>query len=269
MKKMHDLLLVIYPENVQLDDVMYPYQEIDKTMQGKINDERCQFFLTVEEKEIPSILNKIKEHAEKEKELYLEMLQYRSEHTLQETKEKYGGWYSNVYDLYITYCNELMEYEKIKDLPVDDPQQIEFIKQTGYWATHKYMDIYLPGKGYGTFCNPYELFDYYQFVPERVPGAAVLVNKNGGRTNQMRFNELDIDETVISINEVTTRWEYLIFCPGVPHDSKLYTVEDCKFGGKYLEHDSCCLVDNLRSKLIEISNAPDKNYVVTALDFHW
>ena len=54
---MHNQVLVIYPSDVELDDIMYWYQEIDKTQDDKMNDERCQFLLTFKEEEIPKILN--------------------------------------------------------------------------------------------------------------------------------------------------------------------------------------------------------------------
>lgn len=266
VNNMHSQVLIIHPENMKIDDIMYPYQEIDKDIHGKMGDERCQFFLTVPEQEIPKLLIQMKAHMEKMKGAYLEMIQYRTNHTVEEFKEKYGGWY-DCFKFYTMYCDDLSGYDKIKDLPWDNPEQISFIINLAGFAVGKWTDIYIKGMGYGTFHNPYELFDYYQEIPYIFgPGVHFLISKTGGRSNQMKLSELDIDETVININEWTMVWENIIFCPDDSADSKLYTTNDTRFSKKCNKH---CLVDNLRDKLIEISNAPDKNYVVTALDFHW
>lgn len=259
---MHSLVLVIYPYDVELKDVMYPYQEIDKSIQGRMHDERCQFFSTVKEEEIPSLLNEIKSYIVERKEKYLEMMQYRSEHTVQEFKEKYNHLY-DCYESYIHFSKKLTEYESVKDLPYDDPKQIKFIKYESIWATDKAADIYIKGKGYGLFHNPYEIWDYYQSVTERFTnGTLFLVSKNNMKTNTLYLNELDVDKTVNNINSLTYVWENIIFCEANPSKSKLYTTD-------VNEYNENCLVDNLKDKLIEISNINySENYIVTAIDCH-
>ena len=267
MNKMHSQILVIHPKTVELEDVMYPYQEIDKDMQGKMKDERCQFFLTVKQSNISNLLEEIKSYFEQKKQEYLQMMQYRTEHTIEEFIEKYNGIY-DFYKLYIYYCDCLIKYEKIKDLPIDNPEQIKFIKTYGSYATDKLIDIYIKGIGYGTFHNPYQLWDYYQPISGRFGyGTYFLVNNAGEKHDKLFLNELDIDKTISNIKELTYVWEHIIFCKDDPSDSRLYTVDDIRFNGKYNNH---CLIDDLEGKLVEIvDGVKGEDYIVTAIDFHW
>ena len=145
---MHNQVLVIYPKDVDLKDIMYWYQEVDKTQKDKINDERCQFFLTIPEDDIPSLLTDIKEYLESNLSKYYEILEYRSCHSLEETKKEYNmNHLKYAFDLYKDYYDDLKEYEKIKDLPYDDPSQIRFILDNGYMPTDKLIEFYIKGKG--------------------------------------------------------------------------------------------------------------------------
>jgi len=267
----HSQVLVIKPVDVELEDVMYPYQEIDKDNNGKIKDDRCQFFLTLKNEDVPLVLKNIETYLIKNVSECLEMIQYRAEHSLKEFEEKYGnGSYpKDCYNNYKYWCDKLNEFYGIKDLHVYHPKQITFIKEYAGWATDKWVDIYIKDIGYGTFHNPYELWDYYGVVNEhRFPDDAnFLVRLDGEKYNQLKLIDLDVDKTVDNINEWTMVWENIIFCKDDPANSELYTINDIRFSKKCNEH---CLVDNLKDKLIEISEKYSSgDYTVTALDFHW
>ncbi len=265
---MHAQILVIHPKDVSIEDVMYPYQEIDKTQQDKMGDERCVFFLEVAEEDIPSFLNQIKEHTESKIKEYGEIIQYRSEHSYEETIEKYGrNSLKSVFELYRMYCDDLLEYYQIKDLPYDHPKQISFIKQNGYHVADKWVDFYIKGKGYGTWHNPYEIWDYYtMFEGPRFPNDFYfLIGKHGLKSNQMDLVDLDVKETIKYIHDITYVWEYILFCKEKPSDSELYTTDKIRFDRRWNEH---CVVDNLEEILTRLSKEPSE-YIVTALDFHW
>lgn len=266
---MHSQILAIYPSDVELEDVMYWYQEVDKDQNGKISDDRCQFFLTVSEDEIPWVVDKIEAHLTKHQRKYLEVLQYRSSHSYDETKEVYGsGCAKRCLEFYIYYCDKLEKFNKIKDLPIDDPLKIGFITEYGYYATDRWIDVYIPGKGYGSFHNPWEMWDYYKVVNDRRFPSDVyfLISKDGERSNKLAFRDLDIDSTVANINEFTRVWENIIFCESDPRDSRLYSVDDIRFSKSW---NNECLVDDLKTVLVELQGKADKDYVVEALDSHW
>lgn len=268
---LHNQVLVIYPkENVELDDVMYWYQEVDKTQKGKMCDDRCQFFLEIPEKEIPSVLSQIKERLTNKVEEFLEEIQFRSKHSTKEFKEKYGYSFQEfIPSLYVSYINDLKLYDEIKDLPFDDPRQINFIKKHGYFTIDKWTDVYIKGEGYGAFHNPYQMWDYYLVVNEdRFPSdVQFLVNRDGDKSNKMFLGELDIPSTVKNINDYTRVWEYVIFCEKEASKSKVYTVDDIRFDKEW---NKDCLVDSLEDVLVRISEGyPGSEYVVVALDFHW
>jgi hypothetical protein len=231
---MHYQIIVVYPADVELDDVMYNYAEVDKDTNGRIKDERCQFILQVKEKDIPNLLKEIKEYFEKKKNEYLEMLQYRSKSTVEEFKQKYGNIF-DFYKLYIESCDTLIEYCEVKDLPFTDPRQIRFIKEWGDYAADKWTEIYIPGVGYGFFDNPYELCDYYRV--------------------------LKVSNEINYVGEM-----FVIFCEKDPMDSRIYTTDDIRFNKEYNKH---CRVDNLEDKVSEISGKimwlP---YLVAVLDIH-
>lgn len=265
---MHSQILVIYPPNVNLEDVMYWYQEVDKDQNGKISDERCRFFLHVTEEEIPWVMDKIEEHIIHYRDTYLEVLKYRSNHSYEETKKVYGGYTKRCLGSYTYYCDKLAEFNKIKDLPIDDPLKISFIKDYGFYATNRWIDVYIPGKGYGSFHNPYEMWDYYKVVNEHrfPPDVYFLIDIDGNSSNHLLLNRLDIDSTVANINEYTMVWEHIIFCEDSPEDSRLYTVDDVRFSKPW---NKDCLVDDLKEVLVELQGKADKGYVVEALDSHW
>lgn len=267
---MHNQVLVIYPENIELEDVMCPYQEVDKYPKDKISDDRCQWILTVPEKEVPELLNKIEEDIKKDISQYLEVLKYRLNHTYADWKEKYQGYTRDPLNSYTYYCDKLKEFQSIKDLPVDNPEQIKFIKEYGgYVLDEGGTDIYIKGVGYGWFHNPYQIWDYYTIVNERIFPRDVnfLITTGGYAFNQIPLDDLDISKTVENIKEYTRVWEYIIFCENDPKDSRLYTIDDICFNYDWNNH---CLVDNLEEVLKNIKGIySNRNYIVTALDYHW
>ena len=269
---MHSQVLVIYPKDVELDDVMYPYQEIDKDVNEKMYDRRCQFFLRIKEEDVTSHLNIIKEYFEKKKYNYLKMIQYLSEHSPEEFERKYGSNNRDCYEFYKYYCDWLNLYENIKDLRMDNPKQIQFIKEFSDLATPLSVNIYIKGKGYGMFFNPYQLWDYYQDVSGRFgPGKHFLISTGGDSSNMMNLNELDVNNTVDNINKFTYVWEHIIFCESNPLNSRIYTIDDIRFSKEWNEH---CLVDDLKEKIIEIMDLLNNEqltskYIISAIDIHW
>lgn len=268
---MHSQVLVIHPKDIPLEDVMYYYQEIDKTPIDAMSDERCNFILEIDELGITSILNKIKKYLETKLKQYTEMLQYRSKHSLESFEKKYKRRFNRVFEYYVYLQRELDTYHKIKNLSYDNPSQIKFIKEHGYWIDDSRMtDVYIKGVGYGIFLNPYQLWDYYKIVDERrfPEGTYFLISKNDNKSNIMDFYELDIDKTVENINYFTNVWEYIIFCENTPEDSKLYTTDKIRFGDDYNKE---CLTKNLKDmlKYLQSKYAEKDKYTVTAIDFHW
>ncbi len=268
---MHNQVLVISPQDVELEDVMYPYQEIDKWPHEKLNDDRCQWILIVPENEIPELLNKIEEDIKKDINQYLEVLKYRSTHSYEDWKEKYGRYTRDPLNSYVYYRNKLKEFNEIKDLPMDNPEQITFIKEYGGYVIDEYgsPEIYIKGVGYGFFHNPYQIWDYYALVNERRFPRDVnfLITKEGYAFNQLSLDELDISKTVKNIKEYTRVWEYIIFCEKDPKDSRLYTIDDIRFSDEWNKH---CLVEDLEEVLKNLAyKYKNRNYIVTALDYHW
>ena len=273
---MHAQVLVIMPEDVKLEDVMYPFQEIDKTQAEKMTDDRCDFFLAVAEDEVPELLEDIRTHLEEYINKCLEELQYRSEHTYEEFREKYGNCgLKHTFGAYKIYCDDMREYEKVKGLPVDHIDQIKFIKDNGFNVTDKWIDIYIKGKGYGTFHNPRELWDYYTIVNEhRFPkNVFFLVDTHGNKHNKLLLSELDIDKTVDNISELTRVWEHIIFCEKEPKDAMLLTVDDIRFDKPWNEYFRVNLFNKditLKDTLYEIAEkCKGSRYQVTAIDTHW
>lgn len=269
MIKLHNQVLVIHPQNIELEDVMYPYQEIDKYPHEKIDDGRCQWFLTVPEDEIPSLETEIEKYLMDRQKNYLEVLQYRTEHSYEKWKEKYGAYTRNPLNSYIHYTDKLNEFNEIKKLPIDNPQKIAFLKEYGGWATDKDTEIYIKGKGFGFFRNPYQIWDYYDVVNDhRFPSHVnFLIATDGTGYNKLLLDVLDIPKTVENIHELTRVWEYIIFCEENPSDSRIYATCDIRFGHEWNKH---CLVDNLPDVLKNIQEkCYGGDYMITALDFHW
>lgn len=265
---MHNQVLIIYPENVDIEDIMYYYQEIDKTIDEKIADARCQFCLTLKEEDIPKHLDKIKKHLEYEINEKLEILQYRTNHTVKEVQDKYYfGTFT--FSSYTYYIDELKRYEKVKDLPLDNPELISFIKDKSYDIDNLGYDIYIKGIGYGTFDNPYSLWDYYTIVNERRFHSDVrfLIASDDVRYNRLMLDVLDVPNTISHIKQLTEVWNHIIFCEKDPADSKLYTIDDIRFDKGCNKH---CIVDNLADVLLGIQKDYfGQGYMITALDFHW
>lgn len=266
---MHNQALVIYPRDIELKDVMYPYQEIDKTVPDKILDNRCVFSLVIPEEDIESALNCIKEHYQNRRNESLEILQYRSEHTYAETKQKYGNSIEYCFELYKHSYDVLKKYEEVKNLPSDDPRQISFIKDYYDWANpNAWLNIYINGKGYGNIDNPYDLWDFYTIVNEHrfAEDVNFLVSRDGQYRNIMPFERLDVDRTVENIESLTHVWRYIIFCEKYSKDSVVY-VKDRVFEDI---SDKFHQVYNLRDKLDELQrNYLSGFYMVTAIDFHF
>lgn len=271
---MHSQVLVIYPPDADLKDVMYPYQEVDKYDKDKMTDDRCDFILTVEEEAIPDLLVKIKEYIEDSVKKDLEILQYRTSHSYEETKEKYGyNALRHTWDIYKYSYRELKNIDEIINLPFDDPRQIQLIQDNGYSIIDKPADLYIKGVGYGYFINPYQMWDYYQQVKERGFPKEFLLDAAGNQYVQMYLRDLDVTKTILNIKELSMVWEYIIFCEKDPKNSRVYTNDDVRFGEDYNKH---CLVDNifniesLEDVLMKLSKKYcDGDYIVTALDFHW
>lgn len=266
---MHNQVLVIHPQNVELEDIMYPYQEVDKYPNEKMNDERCQWFLTVPEEKIPLLEEKIEEYLLSTQNKYLEVAQYRTEHSYENWKEKYGAYTKDSLDTYIYFTNQLNKFNEIRNLPNDNPKKITFFKEYGDWAIDKPTQIYIKGKGYGFFHNPYQIWDYYTIVNERRFSSDVnfLIATDGVKYNTLLLDVLDIPRTVENILELTRVWEYIIFCEKDPSDSQIYTIDDIRFNYEWNKH---CMVDNLPDVLKEIQEKYiTKGYMITALDFHW
>lgn len=268
---MHTQILVIYPEQVLLDDIMYWYQEIDKYPNEKMADERCQFILEIPEKEIPDTLEKIRETLDESRVKYLDMIQYRSNHSIKQFEEKYNTRYHpELFEWYTMKCDALEEYHQIKDLPITDPRQIKWIKHQSMWGDGiREAEIYIEGKGYGFFDNPYGIWDYYDIVNDhRFPSDVhFLVSKNGTKDNTMRLNDLHVNKTVDNIHNFSRVWEHIIFCEKDPADTRIYTIDDIRFDHEWNKH---CLVDDLKKQLHTLSeDYPYDEYIVTAIDTHW
>ena len=270
---MHSQALVIHKKDVKLVDVMYPYSIVDKDVDGRINDSRCRFFQVVPEKDISKALDHIGNKLQEYKNEYLEMLQYRAEHSYDEYKEKYG--IRNCYSMYKHYCDCLEEYEQVKDLPNDNPKQIRFILDRYGWYNDDWVNLYIKGKGYGDFDNPYELWDFYTIVNEHRFAkytyflvTSFLVNQfDMNMDNYMELDKIDVERTVKNIEKLTSVWEYIIFCKDNPSDSVVYT--DLSEKKEYRE-DRFFKVDNLDETLNEIKEQHiGEDYVVEAIDFHY
>lgn len=266
---MHGQVLVIHPSDVDLKDIMYFYQEVDKTPKDCLSDGRCQFMLGISEDEVSDSLKNIKEKLIEKKVEYADRLKYRANHSLEEFEEKYNIQFRDyMFSIYEDSINALEEYEYVKDLPVNHPRQIKFIKANGSWLLDKYTDIYIPGKGYGLPVNPYGIWDYYGLVDDfRFPkGTYFLKSKDDLiQSNEMDLQLLDVDVTVDNINEYTLVWDHIIFCKKEAADSKIYTTRS-----PFYEWADDCLVDNLKDKLQELYDDYSMgDYIVEALDFHY
>ncbi|MBQ6220091.1 MAG: hypothetical protein IJH63_10145 [Methanobrevibacter sp.] len=266
---MHSQCLVIHPRGMELADLLYYFQEVDKTQEEKISDDRCNFYLTIPEEKIPTLLDNIRDDLEKDGDEYLEVLNYRSFHTYDETREEYGSSARICLELYKYKIDCLKEYVVVKDLPCDDPRQIQFIKTHAYSATEEISEVYIKGRGYGTFRNPYELWDYYTVINEhRFPKHTMfLVDVEGFKSNRMGLDELDVPATVGNINELTCVWEHIIFCKDKSDESVLFTTDEISFKYPWNKH---CLVNDLEQVLKNIQKEFKGNdeYIVKALDFH-
>lgn len=264
---MHSQALVIHKKDVELEDVMYPYSIVDKDVDGRINDSRCRFFQVVPEKDISKALDHIGNKLQEYKNEYLEMLQYRAEHSYDEYKEKYG--LRDCYSMYKHYCDCLEEYEQVKDLPNDNPKQIRFILDRYGWCNEDWVHLYIKGKGYGDFDNPYDLYDFYSRVDRHrfAEGTNFLINRLGKRSNYMELDKLDVDMTVENIRNLTQVWEYVIFCENNPLYSKIYTTDSIR---RSSYTDRFIRIPHLNEILNEIKEQHiGEDYVVEAIDFHY
>ena len=266
----HSQLLVIRPKSSNLEEVMYPYQEVDKTHSERLADDRCQFLLQVSEEEIPVFIKDMGLILEERVNGYLELIQYRSNHSCIEFEKKYGescdGFMLN---RYLYNVEILSEYEKIKDLPTDNPEQIKFLKKWMGFVMDKESELYIPGVGYGYFDNPYQMWDFYTIIDEHLfpRGTKFLVGNTGREDNEMDLDSLNMEDTLENIYNLTRFWRYIIFCEDNPMDSKVYTTDDIRFGDSWNRH---CLVKDLARVLIDLQEKNyGKGYIVNALDFHW
>ena len=50
---MHYKVIIVKPVEMRLNDVMYPFQELDKTQEGIMNDDRGVFIKLVDEAQVP------------------------------------------------------------------------------------------------------------------------------------------------------------------------------------------------------------------------
>ena len=266
----HSQVLVIRPKNSDLEEVMYPYQEVDKTQSEKLADDRCQFILEVPEKGIPGLVESIGESLEKKVKDSLEEIQFRAIFSCAEYEKKFNSKVPDyLLSMYINRLKSLQEYEYVKDLDCNNPRQIKFIKENGWYCTDKSTELYIPGIGYGFFDNPYQMWDFYTIIDEhRFPrGTKFLVGSTVGEDNEMDLDSLSIPDTLENIYSLTRFWRYIIFCEDNPKDSKVYTTDDIRFGDSWNKH---CLVKDLPRVLIDLQEKNyGKDYLVTALDFHW
>ena len=267
---MHTQALIIHKKDVELDDVMHPYQEIDKYLNDRIIDERCTFRLIIPEEEIESALKRIREHFQKRKQENLEILQYRSTHTFKECTDKYDKITNNLFPYYKYCCKTLMEYERVKDMECSNPEQIRFIKDLYDWVDGgEYVDLYVEGVGYGQLDNPYSLWDFWTIVNEhRFPTYAdFLVSQDDGTGNVMSLDDLDVDKTVEKIEGWTYVWEYVFFCKDDAYDSIVYTTDTCLNSSM---SDRFQRVHSLKKVLKDIQKQyTGEGYIVSAIDFHF
>lgn len=267
---MHYGLLVIKPTDVDLEKIMYNFEEIDKNEGGRMADERCRFIKQIDENEIPTFLTAIRDKFQKDKKEYLKLIQYRANHTQEQYKEKYGRPFGeHTMYLYKKCVDGLNEYETVKDLPFDDVRQIKFIKRHGLWVKWKNHDVnpetYIKGIGYGYFNNPYSIFDYYRVATEE--WYKHLTTEEGKDTNTCLLNELDVTATLDKLFE-DDYYPYIIFCKDTPADASLFTVGDWRFNE--IRSNAECLVEDTGEVLKQIKSqfGDDCKYEVKVLDIH-
>lgn len=242
---MHYKVLIVKPVEMRLNDVMYPFQELDKTQEGIMNDDRGVFIKLVDEKQVPLLMEKIYEHYYDKKIVYEEQLRYRANHTLKEFQEKYNQKYV-VFEHYKYCCDVLKEYEQIKDLTLPEPRLITFIKHYSCNVQLNNRDLYLytyiKGIGFGYYTNPRGIWDYYTTLTNADAmdeGFGFLCRKHGTDVNTCRLEELDIDRTLSKFDDPYT---YVIFCKNEGGDSVLYTTDNYKFNesnGLVEDTDDC------------------------------
>ena len=269
---MHGQVLLIKPETINVQDVMYWYDEcINASLDFMKNDERFIFYTVFKEEDAPVILDGIKEGLEAIKNKYHSKIEYYSNHMPEEYREYYNEDYNPNYTVYYKEtCDDLKEYANVKDYPIEDKRLQDFIIDNS-WVCNKDCDYYIKNNGFGMFINPYTLYDYYAVVDEiRFPrGTNFLISNNGVGSNEVYLSDLNIPDTLRNIYSLTRVWEQIIFCEKDPKDSRLYTTNSIRFSDEYNRE---CLVDDLEVELKRIQeNYKDSNmnYTVTALDFHW
>ena len=232
---------------MSIDDVMYPFQELDKTHECIMNDDRGVFIKFVEEAQVPLLMERIYDHYYDRKREFEEKLRYRANHTLKEFQEKYNQ--KNVLFEYYKYCCDvLQEYNKIKDLEWDNPKLISFIKNHSLnisMNNHEYLYLYtyIKGIGFGYYTNPKGIWDYYTTLTNADAmdeGFGFLCRKHGSDVNTCRLDELDIDRTLCKFDDPYT---YVIFCKNSGGDSVLYTTDNYKFNESngFVEDTDDCL----------------------------
>lgn len=196
------------------------------------------------------------------KEKYLERLQYRATHTLNEYNDRYDHSPNNLLSTYVRYCEYLKEYEVVKDLSLPDVRLINFIKDYSYYCGRS-VSIYIEGVGFGYFDNPYYFYDYYTVLDDYYMGDELgfLIKQSGSDCNYCKLNELDIDKTLSKFDDC---YEYIVFCEDKAEDSKVYTVDSYSFD------ESTGLVYNTDDSLRSIYNNYKnyEKYEVLVLDIH-
>ena len=163
-----------------------------------------------------------------------------------------------------------MEYEHVKDLRHNNPEQISFIKDNYDWiCDDEWVDFYVEGIGYGQLDNPYSLWDFYTIVNERrfPRNTNFLVSQASEMDNRMELDKLNIDRTVENIENLTRVWYYIIFCKDDPSDSVVYTTDTIS---RENMEDKFFKVEDFRKTLKDIKEQhAGENYVVSAIDFHY
>ena len=268
---MHYGLMVIKPVEIELEDLMWKFAEVDKSQTQRMDDKRCIFINDIPESEVPGILEKIQEYYSKKQKECQEQLVYRASHTLEESGNKYDidYYFEGIYNMNITSYNVLQEYERVKNMALDNPELIHFIKEYGYvvkkddYGHYIFPEIYIKGVGYGHFDNPYGIMDYYIIMED-----TSLKTINGDDVNNVLLNQLDVEGTLGKLNK-DDYYPYIIFCENEVEDARLFNKgHDYHFN----EHNGNaeCLVESTHDVLRDLYSKykDDNQYEVMVLDIH-
>lgn len=265
---MHFKIIIIKPKDVELEDIMYYFQELDMTQRDMMEDKRAVFNNQVPDPLVPVLIERIYEYYTNKKEQYLQEIQYRATHSLAEYEEKYGRCWGGMLDYYILCCNVLDEYEKVKDLSCNDKELITFIKKKADscgLGDIEYLNllVYIKGIGFGHFDNPYGIWDFYTELDDYFEDAGFggfLSVQNGRDCNYCYLWNLDVKKTLSKFKDP---YEHIIFCKDEPKNSILYSM-----AGYLRDKDS--LVDNTDDVLRDIyeEHKDNEKYVVQVVDIH-